>query len=164
VVSGRDSGGLGGVVASGRDSGGLGGIVASGRDSGGLGRGIAAPGRDSSVAGGGIKGFGRVLAVARFLGGMLGSNSCKAFLFDFDLPRQAIQVLKTLLPGSAEALARKEESKSFWIQAEQYFEAIPDAKSKEIKGLQVGLQVYGCRRVRGEHRPCNQVIEFFFVT
>jgi hypothetical protein len=95
-------------------------------DSGGLGGGIVAFGRDSSRAGGGIEGFGRVHAVARFfegfgrvhavarfLGGTLGCNSCKAFLFDFDLPRQAMQVLKTLLPGSAEALARKEESGSF---------------------------------------------------
>jgi len=94
--------------------------------------------RDSSKAGGGIEGFGYVYAVACFLGGTLGCNSCKAFLFDFDLPWQAMQVLKTLLPRSAEALARKEESGSFWIQAKQYFEAIPDIKA----------WVYRHRRVR----------------
>lgn len=110
-------------------------IGVSGRDSGGLGRGILAPGRDSSRAGGGIEGFGCVHAVALFLGGTLGCNSCKAFLFDFDLPRQAMQVLKTLLPRSAEALVRKDESGSFWIQAEQYFEAIPDVKKQENRGF-----------------------------
>jgi hypothetical protein len=140
----RDSTGLGGgclgrgvsmrIGVSRRDSGGLGGIIdSSKRDSSRL-EGIVAPRRDSSKAGGGIEGFGCVHAVARFLGGTLGCNSCKAFLFDFDLPRQAMQVLKTLLPGLAEALARKEESGSFWIQAEQYFEAIPDVKAR---GLQV---------------------------
>jgi hypothetical protein len=119
-------------VALGRDSGGLrGGIVAPRRDSGELGGGIVASRRDLSGAGGGIEGFRRVHAVARFLGGTLGCNSCKACLFDFDLPRQAMQVLKTLLPRSAEALARKEESGSFWIQAEQYFEAIPDVKAAD---------------------------------
>jgi hypothetical protein len=82
VASGRDSGGLGGgVVASGRDSGGLGGRVASRRDLGGLGGGIVASRRDSNGAGGGIEGFGRVHAVARFLGGTLGSNCCKALRF-----------------------------------------------------------------------------------
>ena len=68
-------------MAVGRDSSGLGGgIVASGRDLGGLG-GIVASRRDSSGAGGGIEGFGCVYAVARFLGGTLGSNCCKAFRF-----------------------------------------------------------------------------------
>lgn len=38
-----------------------------------------------------------------------------------------MHVFKTLLPGSEEALARKEESGSFLSQAEQYFEAILDA-------------------------------------
>jgi len=38
-----------------------------------------APRRDSGGLGGGIEGFGRVLAVACFLGGTLGSNCCKAF-------------------------------------------------------------------------------------
>ena len=125
-------GGVGGIVALGRDSGGLrGGIVAPRRDSGELGGGIVASRRDLSGEGGGIEGFRHVHAVARFLGGTLGCNSYKACLFDFDLPRQAMQVLKTLLPRSAEALARKEESGSFWIQAEQYFEAIPDVKAAE---------------------------------
>jgi len=115
VVLGRDSGRLGeGIVALRRDSGGLGGgIVAPRRNTGGLGGGIVTSRRNSNRAGGGIEGFGRVHAVARLLGGTLGCNSCKAFLFVFDLPRQAMQVLKTLLPKSAEALARKEESGSF---------------------------------------------------
>jgi hypothetical protein len=68
-------------VALGRDSGGLGGIVASERDLGGLGGGIVAFGHDSSRAGGGIEGFRRVHAVARFLGGTLRFNCCKAFRF-----------------------------------------------------------------------------------
>jgi hypothetical protein len=81
VAPGRDSNGLGeGIVASRRDSGGLGGVVASGRDSGGLGK-IVASRRDSSGARGGIKGFRCVHAVARFLGGALRSNCCKAFRF-----------------------------------------------------------------------------------
>jgi hypothetical protein len=79
VVCGRDLGGLGGGIASGRDAGGLGRGIASGRDAGGLEGGIVASGRDLSRAGGGIEGFGRVHAVARFLGGTLGSNCCKAF-------------------------------------------------------------------------------------
>jgi hypothetical protein len=72
-----------------------------------------ASGCDSSKVGGGIKGFGRVHAIACFLGGTLGSNSYNAFLFDIDLPQQAMQVLKTLLPRSVEALVRKLESGSF---------------------------------------------------
>ena len=84
MVSGCDSGGLGGVVASGRDSGGLGGIAGSGHGSGGL-RGTAGSGRGSSRAGGRIEGFGHVSAfvsrVARLFDGILGSNSCNAFLF-----------------------------------------------------------------------------------
>jgi hypothetical protein len=101
VVSGRDSGGLGGgIVASRRDLGGLGGIVASGRD--------------SSGAGGGIEGFGRVHAVARFLGGTLGSNCCKAFRFvlllSFEV-RQGAQVANNLL---VEPFFAKEESGRFW--------------------------------------------------
>ena len=53
----------------------------SGRDSGGLGGGIVGSGRDSGGLGGGIEGFGRVLVVARFLGGTLGSIDYKALLF-----------------------------------------------------------------------------------
>jgi hypothetical protein len=114
VASRRDLGGLGGIVASRRDLGGLEGrIVASRRDVCGLIGRIVASGRDLSGVGGGIEGFGCVHTVAHFLGGTLGCNSYKAFLFVFDLPRQAIQVLKTLLPRLAEALARKEESRSF---------------------------------------------------
>lgn len=66
----------GGIVAFGYDSGRLGGIVASGHDSG--------------RARGGIEGFGHIYAIACFLGGTLGYNSYKAFLFDFDLPWQAM--------------------------------------------------------------------------
>jgi hypothetical protein len=109
LVSGRDSGELGGIVSSRRDSGGLGGIVVSGRDSGGLG-GIVASGRglgggivasrrvsagtggvidgsrrDSTGLRGGIEGFRRVGAFVgcgtRLLGCILRSNGCKAFLF-----------------------------------------------------------------------------------
>ena len=81
MVCGRDSGGLGGILASGCDASGLGRILASGRDSSGAGGGIVAFGHDSSRAGAGIEDFGRVHAVARFLGGTLGCNSCKAFRF-----------------------------------------------------------------------------------
>ena len=99
--------------------------------------------RDSTGLRGRIEGFGRVGAFVgcgtRLLGCILGCNGCKAFLFDFDLPRQAMQVLKTLLPRSAEALARKEESGSFWTQAEQYFEAIPDVKARELLNSQPRL-------------------------
>jgi hypothetical protein len=74
------------IGVSRRDSGRLGGIInGSKRDSSRL-EGIVALRRDSSKAGGSIKGFGCVHAIARFLGGTLGCNSCKAFLFDFDLP------------------------------------------------------------------------------
>jgi hypothetical protein len=100
-VSRRDSGGLGGgIVASRRDSGGLGGIVVSRRDLGGL--------------GGGIEGFGRVHAVARFLGGTLGSNCCKAFRFVSLLAReirQGAQLANNLL---VEPFFAKEESGRFW--------------------------------------------------
>jgi hypothetical protein len=148
VASGRDSGGLGGIVVSGRDSGGLRGIVASRRDScgegggiegfrcnlGGLGGSIDGSGRDSRGLGERIEGFRCVSAfvgpAARLLDRTLGSNSCKAFLF-FDWSRQGMQVLKTLLPRSAEALAKKEESRSFLMQVEQYFKAIPDVKAAE---------------------------------
>jgi hypothetical protein len=98
VASGRDSGGLGGgIVAPGRAgglgggivapkrAGGLGGGIVAPRRAGGLGGGIVAPRRDSSGAGGGIKGFGCVCAFVgrgtRLLDGILGSNSCNAFLF-----------------------------------------------------------------------------------
>jgi hypothetical protein len=49
-----------------------------------------------------------------------------------------MQVLKTLPPRSAEVLAKKEVSRSFLMQAEQYFkdipdvEAIPDVKAVEL--------------------------------
>ena len=151
VALGRDSGGLGGgIVAPRRDSGGLGGgIVAPRRDLGGLGGGIVAPRRDSGRLGGGIvasgrdstglrrpiKGFGRVGGM-RLLDCILGSNGCKAFLLDLSvldlavLARHVSQVARTLPPG-LEASLRNKESGSFLMQAEQYFEAIPDVKAAE---------------------------------
>ena len=111
MVSGRDSGGLGGILAPRRDSGGLGGIVASGRDSGRLG-GIVASGRVSAGTGGAstglggrTEGFRRVDAFVdrgtRLLGCILGSNGCKAFLL-IDLAlvaRHEAHVARTLLAG-----------------------------------------------------------------
>ncbi len=113
VVSGRDLGGLKGIVASGRDSGGLGGILASGRDVGGLGGGIVAFGRDSGRVAGGIGGFERVRGFVHLFEETLGCNGCRALLF-LDRVRHAIQVEKTLVPGLAEAFARKEDIRSFW--------------------------------------------------
>ena len=131
VASGRDVGGLGGILASGRNVGGLGGIlasrrnvgglgggiVASGRNVGGLRRGIAASGRNSSGAGGSIEGFGHVHAVARFLGGTLGSNCCKAFRLALDLSfvvQQVAQIANILLLKPAEGSLKKEERGRFW--------------------------------------------------
>jgi hypothetical protein len=114
VASRRDSSGLGRIAASGRDSGGLGGgTVASRRGLGGLGW-IVASGRDSTGAGGSIEGFGRVHAVARFLGGTLGSNCCKAFRFVSLLAlevRQGAQVANNL---PVEPFFAKEEAGRFW--------------------------------------------------
>jgi hypothetical protein len=131
------------IGVSGRDLGGLGGIVASGRDSGGLGGGIVASRRDSGGAGGGIEGFGRVYSVARFLGGTLGSNCCKAFRLVLYLScaiRQGAQVAHNLLPRPAEAALKKEETGRFWAQEEQYLSSIPDVK-RNIR------RVYRCKRV-----------------
>jgi hypothetical protein len=69
-----------------------------------------------------MNGSGRARAfggrLARLLDGTLGSNGCKAFLLPFDRrARQGMQVEKTLLPRSAEALATKEDSGSFLMQA-----------------------------------------------
>ena len=89
-------------------------IGVSGRDSSGLGRGIVASRRDSSGAGGGIEGFGRVYAVARFLGGILGFNCCKAFRFVLLLAlevRQGAQLANNL---PVEPFFAKEESGRFW--------------------------------------------------
>jgi hypothetical protein len=66
--------------------------------------------------------------VVRLLDGMSGPDSREAFLFD--LSRQRMQVLKTLLCRSAEASLRKEESGSFLMQAEQYFESMVDVGRK----------------------------------
>jgi hypothetical protein len=71
-------------VGSGRNSGGLKGIVDSRYDSGGL-RGIVASRRDSSRVRGGIEAFRHIYTIARFLGGILGSNCYKAFRLALDL-------------------------------------------------------------------------------
>jgi hypothetical protein len=118
--------------------------VASGRNLGGLGGGIVASGRDLGGVGGGIEGFGRVHAVARFLGGTLGSNCCKAFrlvLYFSRTIRQGAQVAHNLLPRPAEASLKKEESGRFWAQEEQYLLSIPDVK-RDIR------RVHRCKRVR----------------
>ena len=82
----RDSGGLGGgIVVCRRDLGRLRGIVACRRHSSGLEGGMVVFGRNLGGLRGGIEGFGCVHALACFLGGTLGSNCYKAFLFDFDL-------------------------------------------------------------------------------
>ena len=79
------------------------------------------------ILGGGIEGafVGLVRVVARFLEGTLGSSDLRAFLLCFSCARarQSIQVLQILLLR-LEGSARKEESRSFWTQLEQYFEAI----------------------------------------
>jgi hypothetical protein len=107
----RDSGGFGGgIVASGRDS--RGGTVASRRDLGGLGGRIVASRHDSDRVAGGIGGFERVEGFAHLFEETLGCNGCKALLF-LDRARHAIQVEKTLVPGLAEAFARKEDIGSF---------------------------------------------------
>jgi hypothetical protein len=90
---------------------------------------------DSSKAGGGIEGFGCVHAVARFLAGALGYNCCKAFLLDFDLPQLAS--LKRLYFWVTRGIGQKGREWSFWIHAEQYFQVIPNVKSKGMVGLQV---------------------------
>ena len=113
MVSGRDSGGLGGVVASGRDLGGLRGIVASGRDLGRLRGRIVASRHDLGRAAGGIRGFECVGGLVYLFEEILGCNSCRALLF-LDCAWHAIQVEKTLVPGLAEAFARKEAIRSFW--------------------------------------------------
>jgi hypothetical protein len=122
VVSRSDSSRLGGrIVVSGRDSGGLGGIVALRHDSGRLRGGIVALGHNSTRL---IEGFRRVDRT-RLLDYILGSNSCKAFLF-FDLAvlaQHVLQVARTLLAG-LEASLRNTKSGSFLMQAEQYFESI----------------------------------------
>ena len=103
------------IGVSRRDSGGLGGgIIVSRRDSGGLRRGNNGSRRG---LGGGIEGFGRVVAIARLLGGILGSNCCKAFrflLYFSFAARHLIQLANTLLFGPAEGSLRKEEIGRFW--------------------------------------------------
>ena len=60
----------------------------------------------------------------RLLGGTLGHNGCKAFLFFEFLARQGMQVLKILLPKSEEVSLRNEERACFCMHEEQYFESI----------------------------------------
>jgi hypothetical protein len=55
--------------------------------------------------------------------GLFVSNGCRALLF-LALSRQGIQVEKTLVPGFAEGVLRKQESTRFWAQAEQYLDSI----------------------------------------
>ena len=86
MASRPDLGGLGGgIVVCRRDLGRLRGIVACRRHSSGLEGGMVVFQPDSGGLRGGIEGFGCVHALACFLGGTLGSNCYKAFLFDFDL-------------------------------------------------------------------------------
>ena len=92
--------------------------MVSGRDSGGLGGGIVALGRDSGGLGGAMTGSGRARAfggpLARLLDGTLGSNGYKAFLLE-DLAlaaRHKSHVARTLLTGF-EASKRKQESRRF---------------------------------------------------
>jgi hypothetical protein len=93
-------------------------IGVSRRDSGGLGGSIEGSRRDLSGLGGRIEGSGRVSGfaggIARLLDGTLGSNGCKAFLFeDLDLvARHKAHVARTLLAGF-EASERKQESRRF---------------------------------------------------
>ena len=82
--------------------------------------------------------------------GLLDGISRKAVLLFLERSRQGIQVERSLLAGSAEAFLRKEESRSFRAQEEQYFESIPDA---EGAGLKEG-QLYKS----GAHRPRNHAI------
>jgi len=101
--------------------------VASGRDLSGLRGGIVASERVGAFVG-----FG-----TRLLACILGSNGCNAFLFLY-WSWQGMQVPKTLPPGSAEVLAKKEESGSFLMQAEQYFEDIPDVEAiLDVKAVEL---------------------------
>ena len=102
------------IGVSGRDSGGLGGIIASRRLSAGTRGAIDGSKRDSTGLRGVIEGFGPVGALVgcgtHLLACILGSNSCNTFLFLnlTVLARQVSQVAKTLLP-SLEASLRNEE-------------------------------------------------------
>jgi hypothetical protein len=142
VAPRRDVGRLrGGTVAPRRDLGGLRGIVASRRVSAGTRGTIDGSRRDSTALREGIEGFKRVSAFVScrtcLLDCILGSNSCKAFLLDLSvldlavLAQHVSQVARTLLAG-LEASLRNIESRSFLMQAEQYFEAIPDVKAAEL--------------------------------
>ena len=75
---------------------------------------IVASGRDSNRVASGIGGFERVRVFAHLFEGILGCNGCRALLF-LDRARHAIQVEKTLVLRLAEAFARKEDIRSFWI-------------------------------------------------
>jgi hypothetical protein len=67
-----------------------------------------------------------VQAIGPLFEGIFGSSGWRAFLFFFValfLVRHLIQVAR-LLPLGSEGSLRKEESRSFWAQLEQYLEAI----------------------------------------
>jgi len=126
---GGGMGGRGGWEGGRRGDLGVGGMSrgACGRDSGeGRGR-IEDSGRVSGCIWRGIKGafVGFVQPILGLLEGILGSSGSRAFLFFFShrRARQLIQVVRVLLFGS-QGSARKEGSRSFWIQWAQYFEAI----------------------------------------
>ena len=66
--------------------------------------------------------------MTRVFDGASESNGGIAFLFVDRRARQGRHVPKILLPGSAEALLRKEKSGSLWRQHEQYLESIEKVK------------------------------------
>ena len=111
-------------------------IEGSRHDSRGLGGGTVASKRNSGRLGGSIEGFGPVHAIARFLGGTLGSNCYKAFRLALALSctvQQVAQVGNILLLKLAEGSLKKEERGRFWMQEEQYLASIPDIKSSVYK-------------------------------
>jgi hypothetical protein len=114
--------GGGGIGSSPGDSSGWGSGI-EGRGSGGL---EVIEGRDSG---------GRARPVSGLFSAVSGCNGCVAYLFEL---RQALQVLKTRLPWSAEALARKEESGSLFQQAEQYLRCRMEGSGGKIEGHDSG--------------------------
>lgn len=71
-------------------------------------------------------------SVGRVVGLLDGISRKEALLF-LHRSRQGIQVERILLAGSAEAFLRKEESRSFRAQEEQYFESIPERGRSRLK-------------------------------
>jgi hypothetical protein len=72
----------------------------------------------------------------RLLGGTLGHNGCKAFLFFEFLARQGMQVLKILLPRSEEVSLRNEERACFCMHEEQYLDSIEEVKLEEQRRVE----------------------------